>query len=83
MLMDWERCMLTWWKLPCGQASLLRSKSSGALFQRPMILSLVRFADELFLSLSTVKKHVHAILEKLDVSNRSQAAYYVSKRASF
>jgi DNA-binding NarL/FixJ family response regulator len=37
-------------------------------------------AKELLLSQATVKRHVSAILEKLDVRNRTQAAVYAAKR---
>ena len=35
-----------------------------------------RIADELFISLKTVKTHVSNILAKLQVSDRTQAAVY-------
>ena len=35
-----------------------------------------RIADELFISLKTVKTHVSNILAKLEVSDRTQAAVY-------
>lgn len=35
-------------------------------------------ADRLFIEVGTVKNHVHSILEKLEVSNRNDAAAYLS-----
>lgn len=36
-------------------------------------------ADKLYISLSTVKKHVHSILEKLQLQNRTQAASFAKQ----
>ena len=37
-----------------------------------------QIADHLFIEVGTVKNHVHNILEKLDVSNRGEAAAYLA-----
>lgn len=37
-------------------------------------------ADELYIEVGTVKNHVHSILQKLNVRDRQQAAYYLTMR---
>ncbi len=43
-------------------------------------LSNKQIADQLFISLYTVKNHVHNILDKLQVRHRSDAVHYASSR---
>lgn len=43
-------------------------------------LSNKKIADRLFISLSTVKNHVHNILEKLDVRSRAEAVNYALRK---
>ncbi len=40
----------------------------------------LEIANELFIEVGTVKNHVHSILQKLNVGDRQQAAYYLKSR---
>ena len=56
----------------------LTSREKQILMEVSKGLSNMDIAKKLFLSESTVKKHVSSILGKLDLSKRSQVAYYMN-----
>lgn len=56
----------------------LTSREKDILIEVSKGLSNVDIAEKLFLSESTVKKHVSSILGKLSLSKRSQVAYYMN-----
>jgi len=56
----------------------LTSREKDILMEVSRGLSNIAIAKKLFLSESTVKKHVSSILGKLSLSKRSQVAYYMN-----
>ena len=56
----------------------LTSREKDILMEVSKGLSNIAIAEKLFLSESTVKKHVSSILGKLSLSKRSQVAYYMN-----
>lgn len=74
-----SRWALSEWRGVCGRQRLLRRLSR----RESEVLALIQegrtnqeIAQELALSLGTVKNHVHGVLTKLEVTTRTQAAKF-------
>jgi DNA-binding NarL/FixJ family response regulator len=65
----------------CGLAQALTERESQILRLLALGHENHQIAAELHVSVSTVKRHVGSILEKLRVHNRTQAAVYAAKHA--
>jgi len=63
-----------------GEAATLTEREMEVLELAGQGASNKEIADRLFISLGTVKNHVHSILEKLHLKNRTQIAAYNLRR---
>lgn len=71
----------------CRQVSASQMQYDALTTREREIADLLGFSNKdiarkLFLSLHTVKNHIHRIIEKLDVTNRREAALYIMCRRS-